>query len=168
MNDLVEYDSKIELLSHLPGMHYICVPDSVLKQLGGGFKHRVLCTLNNSLTFQAGVVSLGNEDGYITVSKARMKSLNVKQGDVVSIQLQKDHSEFGMDVSEELQELLSQDREGDRRFRMLTPGKQRYIIHYVNSVKSSEKRLQRAMLLIGNLKQLEEGNEQFRNILGKN
>jgi len=71
-----------------------------------------------------------------------------------------------MPVPEELEELLRQDPEGERRFEMLTPGRQRYIIHYVNQVKSSQLRINRAMLLIGNLKKQPEGKESFRAMLG--
>ncbi|MGZ4056577.1 MAG: YdeI/OmpD-associated family protein, partial [Bacteroidia bacterium] len=59
-----------------------------------------------------------------------------------------------------------QDEEGMRRFKMLTKGKQRYIIYYVAMVKSSQKRIDRAILLITNLKKTKEGKESFREMLG--
>ena len=92
--------------------------------------------------------------------------MGLKFKDEVTVSLKKDESEFGMEVSEELKELLDQDAEGMRRFKMLPPGKQRYIIHYVNTVKSSQKRIDRAILLITNLKKTKEGKESFRQMLG--
>jgi uncharacterized protein YdeI (YjbR/CyaY-like superfamily) len=57
-----------------------------------------------------------------------------------------------MDVPEELKELLAQDPEGKRRFdRLDCSVKERYIIYYVTGVKSSQLRLERALLLITNL-----------------
>jgi uncharacterized protein YdeI (YjbR/CyaY-like superfamily) len=80
--------------------------------------------------------------------------------------LEKDESKYGMEVPPELAELLAQDPEGAARFEGLTPGKQRYIIQYVSTVKSSQLRIDRAFLLIGNLKRLPVGKESFRAMLG--
>lgn len=129
-------------------------------------KMRVICTVNNKLSFQGGLVALGEGSAYITLNAKRMKELGVKLGSEVTISLAKDESEFGMEVPEELSELLKQDPEGKKRFETLSPGKQRYIIHYVSSVKSSHLRADRAVLLISNLKKLPLGKENFREMLG--
>jgi uncharacterized protein YdeI (YjbR/CyaY-like superfamily) len=118
------------------------------------------------LTFQGGLMALGAGSAYISLNAARMKKLGLKPGDKVRIDLKKDESEFGMTMPDELKELLNQDPEGKRRFDKLTPGKRRYIIHYVNSVKNSQKRIDRAILLITNLKKTTEGKETFRQMLG--
>ena len=148
------------------GTHYLEVPPEVIQQLGGKLKQRLRCTLNNTLTFQCGLVALGQGAAYISLNSKRMKEARVKLGDEVSVSLQPDESEYGMEVPEELAELLRQDDEGLHRFRLLTPGKQRYIIQYVASVKSSQLRIDRALLLINNLKTLPVGKENFRQMLG--
>ena len=96
-------------------------------------------------------MALGQGNAYISINSKRMKELKVKEGDEVFVELAIDKSEYGMDVPEELQELLNQDPEGKRRFDILSPGKKRYIIYYVAGVKSSHLRLDRALLLITNL-----------------
>jgi len=96
-----------------------------------------------------------------------MKQIGVKDGEKVDVVLEPDESKYGMAVPEELQELFKQDKEGKKRFDLLTPGRQRYIIHYVSSVKNSQKRVDRAILLIENLKKLPKGKENFRDMLGK-
>jgi hypothetical protein len=126
----------------------------------------LLCTVNKDLSFQAGMVALGNGNAYITLNAARMKKLGVKFGDTVTVELQPDSSKYGMDIPEELAELLKQDEEGKRRFKMLPPGKQRYIIYYVGQVKSSQLRVERAVKLITNLKKTKEGKEEFYLLLG--
>ncbi|MCX6186412.1 MAG: YdeI/OmpD-associated family protein [Bacteroidetes bacterium] len=148
-------------------MFYIEVSKSVINQLGVGINIRLLCTLNKQLTFQCGLVALGNGSAYISINKKRMKVLKVKKGDEVNVDLVIDTSEYGMDMPEELEELLIQDIEGKRRFDLLTPGKKRYIIHYISVVKSKQIRLDKALLLIGNLKLTKEGKESFREILVK-
>jgi uncharacterized protein YdeI (YjbR/CyaY-like superfamily) len=97
-----------------------------------------------------------------------MKKLKVQEGDTVSVSLAKDESKYGMSLPVEMIEILKQDKEAKRRFDMLTPGKQRYIIFYVAGVKTPQLRIDRAMLLLGNLKNLPEGKEEFRAMLGKN
>lgn len=134
--------------------------------MGGKFKVRLICEVNKTLSFQYGIVSLGNGAGYISINIIRLKSLGLKAGDFADIELNLDDSKYGMDVPEELSELLEQDPEGNERFESLRPGVQRYIIHYVASVKSSHLKIERSVKLITNLKTLIPGKETFRAILG--
>lgn len=163
---MVEFETHIDTLDYLLGVSYLFIPERIVKTLGGIQSGRLICTVNGSLSFQCGLVALSQGNAYITINKARMKKLKVKVGDSVRVKLEKDESEYGMDMPEELEALLQQDEEGMRRFKLLAPGKRRYIIQYVGSVKSPRLRLDRAIMLIGNLKQTTEGKENFRAILG--
>jgi hypothetical protein len=163
---ILDFSSKIYKLPHLLGMHYIEIPYDVVQHLGGKFNVRLVCSINKKLKFQGGIVALGNGNGYISINNKRLKQLGVAFGDTVSVSLKKDESEFGMPVPEELQELLKQDDEAKRRFDLLSKGKQRYIIYYVSQVKNSQLRIERALLLLTNLKKSKEGKESFRQMLG--
>jgi uncharacterized protein YdeI (YjbR/CyaY-like superfamily) len=125
-----------------------------------------MCTVNDVYTFHGGLVALGEGSGYINISIKKLRELKLKCGDKIQVKLQADESKYGMEVSEELQTLLDQDEEGYRRFEMLTAGKQRFIIHYVNSVKTSAKRLERALMMINNLKKQPEKKVTFMGLLG--
>lgn len=166
MHPTINYSTCINKLPHLPG-HYIEVPPDVVQQLGGKFKLRLLCTLNGKLTFQSGLVALGGGSGYISINNARLKKLGAKPGNTVRVCLEPDNTEFGVNIPEELTELLKQDDDGKRRFELLSPGKQRYLISYVAGVKSSQLRIVRALLLVNNLKQLPAGKASLREILAK-
>lgn len=161
-----KFRTHVGVLEHLVGMHYLHIPARIIKAMGGTFSKRLICTVNGELSFQGGFMALGNGDAYISINKSRMKKLGIQKGDEVLLQLKADSSEYGMEMPEELSELLKQDTEGNRRFHALTPGKQRYIIQYVNTVKSSDLRINRAVLLISNLKKSKEGKESFRQMLG--
>lgn len=161
----LEFTSVIGLLTYLPGMHYIEIPKKIIDQLGG-LNNRLICTVNNSISYQCGTMALGDGKGYITISKPRMKKLNVENGSRVEVKLEPDHSEFGTPVPEELDAVFASDKEGYERFLTCTKAMQRYIINYVGSVKSTEKRIERALLLIGNLKTQPQGKENFRAMLG--
>ena len=160
------FKTNIFILQSLMGMHCLLIPAEIVQYFGGKFNVRLLCRINEFEAFQCGLVSLGKGEAYISINKKRMKSFNLVDGDIVEIVLELDESQFGMVVPEELVEVFAQDSEGYTRFQNLAPGKQRYIIYYVNSVKSSELRIKRALLLINNLKNLPEGKESFKGMLG--
>ncbi|REJ84482.1 MAG: DUF1905 domain-containing protein [Bacteroidetes bacterium] len=162
----MKFNTHIGRLLHMNKMTYLFIPSRQVKKLGGKLPIRLWCSVNGSEAFQCGLVALGKGDAYITITKKRMKEYGVTEGDEVQIELKPDESKYGMEVPEELEELLKQDHEGRRRFEMLSPGKQRYIINYVSTVKNSVLRMNRALLLIGNLKLSREGKENFRQMLG--
>ncbi|MBD3617137.1 MAG: YdeI/OmpD-associated family protein [Gracilimonas sp.] len=154
-------------IDHLPKLklHHITVPAEIVDKVGG-IGTRLMCSVNGNKAFHAGMVALGGGAAYITVNKKRMKKYGIKKGDEVEATIELDNSKYGMEMPEELEALLEQDDEGAHRFEMLTPGKQRYIIHYVSQVKSSQKKIDRAIMLINNLKALPEDEFDFRKLLG--
>ena len=165
-NAALTFKSKIYKLEHLVGMHYIEVPKKKVEELGGKFNVRLVCKINDTLMFQCGIVALGGGKAYISINATRMKKAKLKVGDTVIVILKKDPSKYGMEMSEELKELLIQDVDGRKRFAGLIAGKQRYIIFYVQQVRSPHLRLKRALMLINNLKKTKPGKESFREILG--
>lgn len=162
----IQFLTKVGVLPYFEGMHYLEIPIKIVKHFGGKFRVRLLCTISPKIQFHCGLMALGGGKGYLMLNKKVLKAAGLKNGSKLKIKLALDKSEFGMPMSEELLELLSQDTEGHERFLKLTPGKQRNIIHYVNSVKNSDKRIDRAITLIENLKRAEPGKETFRAILG--
>ncbi|RIJ37517.1 DUF1905 domain-containing protein [Pontibacter oryzae] len=162
---MIQFKTHIGLLQHLPGMHYLEVPQEVVQQLGT-LKIRLHCTVNQALTFQCGLMALGEGKAYISISKKRMQQLRLALHDTATVALEKDDSKYGTDMPEELEELLYQDEEGNRRFQLLKPSVQRYVLNHVSAVKSPQLRVDRAITLIENLKTLPEGKEDFRAMLG--
>jgi hypothetical protein len=162
--EIVKFSTTVKKLPHLPG-HYIEVPAKIVEELGGSFKLRLLCSVNGHKNFQCGLVALGNGDAYISLNLARMKEFSISKGDEIRVTLEHDPSKYGMKMPAELAEVLRQDQEGNRRYALLAPGKQRYLIYYVSMVKSSQLRVERALRLISNLKQTKPGKESFKELL---
>ncbi|MBS3914383.1 MAG: DUF1905 domain-containing protein [Bacteroidetes bacterium] len=165
--DPIKFKTHIGLLTHLSGMHYLYIPAEIIEKTGGKMVKRLICVVNGKERWQCGFMALGEGAAYISISNQRMKKLHVQKGDLVDVILEEDISKYGMEMPVELEQVLLSDAEGEKRFELLTPGKKRYIIQYVNSVKNQDKRIERALLLIGNLKQLPLGKEHFRDMLGK-
>lgn len=162
----IEFKTTIGLLKHLPGMHYMHITSEIVVFFGGTFSKRLIATANNQVQWQCGFMSLHSGHAYITISKARMTKLQLENGDTLTLHLKEDFSKYGIDMCEELEAVLTDDVEGFQRFEILKPAMQRYIINYVATVKNSDKRIQRALLLIGNLKHQPIGKESFREMMG--
>ncbi len=163
----VSFQTHIDKLDYLKTF-YLEIPVNVVKKLGGfTAKARLFCEVNHTVRFQCGLMALGEGKAYISINSKRMKEAGASYGDTVQVTLSEDNSEYGVEVPEELAELFRQDAEGKKRFELLTPGKRRYILNYVATVKNPQLRIDRAFLLISNLKKLPIGKESFREMLGK-
>lgn len=152
-------------------MSYISVSDDVLQEfMEEGdqllYNQRFNITVNDQITWQGGTVSLGNNTAYITFSKARMKKIGVGLGDTVTVHLEKNRSEYGFEVPEEFEEVLRQDPFANERFNALTKGTRRAVIYIVLQLKSSQKRIEKSIFLMENLKRAPE-KATMRHILGK-
>ena len=167
----IEQTSPLLYLEKLK-LHYIELSGDTLTLLNGGeekgkVNQRVIVKINQQVEWQGGVVALGEGKGYVAVSKARMKELDIHFGDEVSIEFTKDYSEFGHEFPLELNEVLKQDPEAHERFFQLTPGKQRTLIYYILLMKTSDKRIERSLQFMHNLKRCTPGKETMRQLFGK-
>lgn len=157
------FKSYLDLLPKLK-LHHVTVPAEIVEEIGG-IGTRLLCSVNGHEKFNCGLVAKGGGAAYITVKKALMKKYGIEKGDEVEVSIEMDTSKYGMEIPEELEALLEQDEEGAKRFESLTDGQKRYIIYYVSQVKSSQKKIDRAILLINNLKTMPKKFD-FRHLLG--
>ena len=166
------YSSKIYYYKKLK-QHYFIVPYEILQAFrkdndhGSIYNQRFIITLSKNVQWKGGSLSLGNNQAYITLSKKRMKEIDVSLGDEILVELEKDTSKYGLEVPPEFQELLNQDTEAKSRFEKISMGKQRSTIYIVQQLKSSQKRIEKSIFLLENLKRAPLGGETMRHILGK-
>jgi len=159
----MEFTSKLENFNTKLWTYHFKVPNPIaLHFLEQGDK-RVVCRLNDSLTFQCAVMSAGEGVYFILVNKKIRDQLKLKEGSKLNVHLEKDTSEYGMPFPEELKEVLEQDPSGKKYFNLLTPGKQRNILFYVNQVKNPDLRIQRSMVFAEHLKR-NKGKLNFREL----
>ena len=85
-------------------------------------------------------------------SKAKQKELNLDLGNEFTIQLFEDKSKYGVDMPEELEAVLMSDYDAYTIFEKLTKGKQRSIIYGVLRFKSSQQKIDKALIMCENLK----------------
>ncbi len=152
---VVRFTSTLERSTNkLWGCHFP-VPNRIVEQISDGDRSgpiRVVCSLNGTAERQCAILPYGNGRFVITVNKKLRETLGLAFGMGVKVSLKKDKSEYGLPLPEELQVLLRQDAEGDRLFHALTRGRQRTLLYIIGSAKSTEKRIERALVIVDHLK----------------
>jgi len=163
MTDIFQFRSTLERSDNKLWGAHVRVPDSIAKKFPDQESRRVVCELNGAVSYQTAILAYSEGVWVLRVNRALMKKLDVDFGDELAVEIRSDRSEFGLPRPEELEELLAQDKEGADIFHALTPGKQRTLLHIINSVKSSEKRIHRALIIVRHLKAL-HGKIDFRKL----
>lgn len=167
--DAINFTGKLsESTNKLWGSH-IVVPSAIANIFLEQGTQRVVCTLNNKISYQCAIVPYSNGLRVIVVNKANFKKLNLAFNSEVQVTLEKDESEFGLPMPEELAELLMQDEDGNRYFQALTDGKKRTLLYIIAKPKNSDIRIRYAILVIEHLK-AEKGKLDYKklNVLFKN
>ena len=131
---------------------HILIPKNVYDKLTLDGNKRVLCTVNDYAYFHAGLMPTGQGDYYIILNKARMKAFDLEVGSEVEISLEKDTSKYGMKMPTEFEEVLATDKEGTKWFEHLTDGKKRNLIHMVSTVKNTDLRITKSLIILEHLK----------------
>ena len=136
-------------LSHGP---YIIIPDDIVQEmLKITTDKRVKCTLNNTITVSR-AMTLKDNFYYLLLNKEVLKKCNCTIGGNVIVELQPDTSKYGIDITEEMEEVLFSDPEGNNLFQKLTPGMQRSLIYMINKIKTSQLRIERSFVILEHLK----------------
>ena len=132
-------------------MHAVSVDaHAVLQWVDQGIK-RVICRVGNARLHAA--LNPRKQGGYwIYMNAATVKSEGLRVGALVTFSLELDKSPLQFEVPEEFAEVLETDPEAKTIFSALTPGTQRGLIYLVTQVKSTDKRIARALLIAEKLK----------------
>lgn len=116
---------------------------------------RVVCTLNDSHTFQCALLPWSKVGFCIVVNKKIREKLGLVDGSKVKVELQKDESKYGLPMPKELKEVLRQDRDGNKLFHSLTAGKQRTVLYYIGKQKDIDRRIHMSLIVVEHLKKNE-------------
>lgn len=133
-------------------MDYIELDAKTVKRVTSGGNKRVLCTLNGSLSIHAAVMRTKDGMHYIMISTANLKKLGIRSGSTVNAVIEIDKSELQFHIPEEFREVFATDAEAEKIFSSLTDGNKRGLIALVNMVKSSDKKIERALKIAERLK----------------
>ncbi|MDO9553238.1 YdeI/OmpD-associated family protein [Rhodonellum sp.] len=140
--------------------YHFPVPDAIALRLIEGENKRIICKINDQVTFQAALMK-SESYWFVLVNKKHREELNLMNDQIIKISLVKDLSEYGHEMPEEFQVLLDQDDEGNFYFRALTKGKQRSLVYLVSKLKTSNSRLIKALAIVHHLKEV-KGKLDFK------
>ncbi|MFY0673398.1 MAG: YdeI/OmpD-associated family protein [Bacteroidia bacterium] len=142
------------------GFH-VSVPDEVNEHFQKNFSDkRVLYSINGSETRPGGIMKTAKYY-YLMLNRQFIKKNNLHRGQKVTVKIEKDTSEYGMPMPEELQAVFDQDEHCKAYFDTLTPGKQRNLIYLVAKIKSPDKRINKALAIAEHLNEV-EGKLNFK------
>jgi hypothetical protein len=135
-------------------MGALLIPEYIAGQLSTNKIKRVVVTVSfngKSITMHAGVLKKKGVV-YLMFSKAKRKELGTEQGDTLHVSMKEDASKYQAPMTEELEAVLLSDYEAFEIFESLLPGKQRNIIFSVFNINDPQKRVDKALNAMENLK----------------
>jgi hypothetical protein len=132
------------------GMHYVMVSDEIVNGFLLKNSKRAICTIGGTKFHCA---FMQKEGGYfINIGSKICSALNLKVGSEIELSFEVDNTEFQFEMPEEFAEVLAEDPDADAIFQNLTDGNKRGLIYLVSLVKSSDKRIERALNIAEKLK----------------
>lgn len=155
MNGL-ELELTIEQLDKRKGGYFFLrVGADIVNQFPQKRATRLVCTLDNRVTYPCGLNHLGDGDFFIILSTKRLKALGKGVTSKVLCKLEKDPNELGVDVPEVLEALLAQDDELRTRYERLTDGKKRGLIYSIANLKDIDKQVKIAVAILNGMPRTE-------------
>lgn len=130
------------------GYFYLTLSTETVNGFQNKRNTRLLCTLDQQLTFQCGLNHLGDGNFFIIISGKNLKAIRKQLGDVVHFELREDPNPLGVDMPEVLMVLLEQDEQINALFQKLSLGKQRHVIHSIKNLKDIDKQIGNAINII--------------------
>lgn len=133
---------------------------------------RIICTINSDYKFHCALLSK-KTFYFIMLSQEVCKKNNYQENDFVELEIVPDKSKYGMEISEEFEEVLFSDPDGNIMFEKLTNGKKRSLIFLISKVKNSQSRIEKCFVILEHLKRyngrldFKRLNEDFKNFKNK-
>ena len=134
------------------GMNCILLDEKLVAKLTKENNKRVVCNLNNEIQIHASILSNKTGEYFVVISAANCKKIKAKLGDKVNATFEIDKSEYQFEMPEEFKEVLDTDEAANKIFELLTDGNKRGLIHLIAIPKSSDKKIERALLIAEKLK----------------
>ena len=134
------------------GMHYIMVDKEIVDTFKNIGDKRALCRLNDQIEFHCAFMPKKEGGHFVNIGATICKKLKIKEGSTVKATFAADKTEYQFEMPEELNEVLNLDVDANNIFHSLTEGNQRGLIYLVTQVKSSDKKIERALKIADRLK----------------
>ena len=145
------FTAPVKRFSIEGGMHYLELPNEFAEPMRATGHKRWVCTIQDVLTWHCGLLPTGEGTWFVVLSKAKMEAVEAHVGDWLNVDMVPDTSKYGMPLPEDLEDILADDPEFERRFDAMLPGKRRNAIHQIASAKTPETAAKRIIKLMQQL-----------------
>jgi Bacteriocin-protection, YdeI or OmpD-Associated/Domain of unknown function (DUF1905) len=145
-------------------MHHFMLDKKIVTTLTKGGNKRAICKLNDEIEFHCAIMPKKEGGHFVNVGLSICKKLKLKEGSKISATFSVDKTDYQFEMPEELREVLNTDAKAEKLFHSLTDGNQRGLIYLVKQVKSVDKRIERALKIV---EQIKNGVTSTRLILKK-
>jgi Bacteriocin-protection, YdeI or OmpD-Associated/Domain of unknown function (DUF1905) len=143
---------KYTLQKFSSGMHYIMLDEKTISKITKNNNKRAICTINETESFHCAIMPKKEGGYFINIGSAICKRLKIKVGNEIKAHFEIDKTEYQFEMPEELAEVLNTDEEASTIFNALTVGNQRGLIYLLSLVKSSDKKIERALKIAEQIK----------------
>ena len=124
------------------GYFYLELNADVVNQFENKKATRIICTLDNALSYRCGLNHLGDGNFFIIIATKYIEKLGKNLGDPVNYRIDKDPDQLGVDVPEVLEVFLAQDSDLKSIYEALTDGKKRSLIYSLKKTKNIDSQVQ--------------------------
>jgi hypothetical protein len=154
-----QFTQTVEKLSPNKGSYYFLkIPAEVVNQFEKGKSTRLLCTLENGVSYSCGLNHYGDGHFFLILAGRYVKKLKKDIGDPISFEICEHPNPLGVEVPEVLEVLLEQDPDAKAIYDTLTDGRKRTLIFSFSRVKNIDLQIQKItdFLLQEKIKQLKK------------
>ncbi|MBS4065140.1 MAG: DUF1905 domain-containing protein [Chitinophagaceae bacterium] len=132
------------------GYFYLKIDADLVDRYPNKRHTRLICKLDNKLSFQCGLNHLGDGNFFIILSGKNLETISKTLGDTIQFELREDPNPLGVNMPEVLEILLEQEPHLKVKFEDLTLGKRRNLVHQMNKIKDIDKQIKKTIELINN------------------
>lgn len=130
------------------GYYYFEIDSNVVNTFAKKRSTRLVCTMENSISYSCGLNHLGNGNFFIIVATKYIQGLKKDLGDETFFEIKEDPNPLGVEIPEVLEVLLGQDKEANSIFQELSDGKKRSLIYTIKTIKDIDKQVQRSLAFL--------------------
>ncbi len=153
------FTQAVQKLSPNKGAYYFLKVDAeIVNHFDKKGKTRLLCNLEDSISFSCGLNHFGDGHFYIILAGRYIKQLKKEIGETISFEICEHPSPLGVEVPEVLTVFLEQDPEAKEVYDTLTDGRKRTLIFSIARVKNIDKQIEKIteFLIQERIKQLKK------------
>jgi hypothetical protein len=144
MNYLTSYagEQAIGQLEKIKGGYfYLMIESNIINQFERKRHTRLVCHLDNKISYQCGLNHLGNGHFFIIIAGKLLEQLGKKVGSSIEFKIEEDPNPLGIATPEVLTILLIQDEDLRKIYDKITDGKKRALIFSILKIKDIDKQL---------------------------